>query len=982
MFKRLLGLYFILSCSNLFAQNNFLRHYSINEGLPSSETYMAMQDRKGYIWIASDLGVSRFDGYNFTVYTTAEGLTDNTVFSFHEDPKGRIWFYTFSGRLCYYYNDTIYGKELELNNQLHDLLKGHLISSIKVDAHDTILIATFNGLYKIIPSLENGATTWKKIEVLADKATFLLKDEYITCEAPVYHETLLITHSGKSKNDSLLTPWPAISVILLRRLPDQSLLLFYGTFTWRVFPNGRIVEAKNLDQVLDVYHENDSMVWISQKRHGVHLFNVDRLQQAEKSFLEEFSVTSTLKDHENGYWFTTLEDGVFYLPTTRFNHFPPVTDSMLYSESALFSIDTERIWLATRHKIFESKKQGKFKEVCPALLSKLPKPNKLVWWNGLKHSDGTTWLSTAGGVAILNKSDELIKYLDFAKDTTIEPHSRMTQEDRDMNVWSLNLSNLTKINHADLSIEKRVLLPARAGKMVVDTSGNVIITTIEGLYSYGKDSLHYWGRDNELFKQRFTDLKLCDGNLVAATKSAGLLIVTGDSVYRITVNNGLSTNMCRSICVDGPGMIWVGTNRGLNAISFSFNPFTTSIRQYTVADGLLNNDIDQVVKNGSIVWVRYKKGITAFDPLVATKNTVPPPVYITGLTLNNSPHTLQEQSVLDFGSSIGFNYTGLTYKVAGKQNYKYKLEGIDTSWTYSNSTSVQFSRLPPGNYIFKVLCINNSGLESSHPAIYRFTIRAPFYKKWWFSVIVFLLANAFVVIIAVLVVRRIRRREEAKTEMNRQIANHELQALRAQMNPHFIFNCLNAIQDFILRNDSSSARRYLSSFSKLIRKTLNHSRRHEITLAEEAEFVELYLGLEKMRFNNRFDYHVKFHNNINPESILIPSMIIQPFVENAVKHGKIGSMEKMGELKIDFFIKDDGLVCVIDDNGIGIQKSLKMKNRPSHTNETHAMDIMNDRMRTMSAVNQTGISYTVADKAEISSLQTGTIAQVFIPITK
>src|SRR4051794_25717817 len=136
MSKNILSLYFFLSTLGLFAQGDFLRHYSINEGLPASETYMAFQDSKGYIWIATDMGVSRFDGYNFNTYTTAEGLTDNVVFSFYEDPKGRIWFYTFSGRMCYFFNDTIYEKNIQVNDRLHNLLASGLLTSLYVDEHD------------------------------------------------------------------------------------------------------------------------------------------------------------------------------------------------------------------------------------------------------------------------------------------------------------------------------------------------------------------------------------------------------------------------------------------------------------------------------------------------------------------------------------------------------------------------------------------------------------------------------------------------------------------------------------------------------------------------------------------------------------------------------------------------------------------------------------------------------------------------------
>jgi ligand-binding sensor domain-containing protein len=156
MKRALLSIILALGFGLLPAQEGFLRHYSIGDGLPSSETYSAFQDSKGYIWIASDMGVSRFDGYNFKVFTTADGLTDNTVFKFFEDHYGRIWFYTFSGRLSYYFHDSIYGKDFAVNEQIRSFLGSDFIKNIRVDPADTIWLATTRGLLKMAPTFKNG----------------------------------------------------------------------------------------------------------------------------------------------------------------------------------------------------------------------------------------------------------------------------------------------------------------------------------------------------------------------------------------------------------------------------------------------------------------------------------------------------------------------------------------------------------------------------------------------------------------------------------------------------------------------------------------------------------------------------------------------------------------------------------------------------------------------------------------------------------
>src|ERR1043165_8373777 len=166
MQKSFLAFCLYIISATAVGQSSFLRHYSINEGLPSSETYQVFQDSKGYIWTTSDMGVSRYDGYNFMVYTRAEGLSDNVVFNCYEDPRGRIWFIPYNGRLCYFFHDSIYGADMELNTTLHNLLGHELITSLRVDEHDTLWIAAHNGFYKASPVTKQGRTTWGAIQVI------------------------------------------------------------------------------------------------------------------------------------------------------------------------------------------------------------------------------------------------------------------------------------------------------------------------------------------------------------------------------------------------------------------------------------------------------------------------------------------------------------------------------------------------------------------------------------------------------------------------------------------------------------------------------------------------------------------------------------------------------------------------------------------------------------------------------------------------
>ena len=206
---RLILIAVLVTCGLLSVAQLPFRHYSTNEGLPSSETYSAFQDSKGYIWIATDMGVSRFDGYNFKNYSTADGLADNTIFKFYEDNKGRIWFYSFSGRLSYYYNDSIHGADMLINEQLRATLKNGYLTGIRCLNNDTLLLGTFSGLLKIIPQNAGGINSWVKIEKLNNKNTYLFNDSSFATVEPQTATTIKLTTyvNNTQSNESIVNDW-------------------------------------------------------------------------------------------------------------------------------------------------------------------------------------------------------------------------------------------------------------------------------------------------------------------------------------------------------------------------------------------------------------------------------------------------------------------------------------------------------------------------------------------------------------------------------------------------------------------------------------------------------------------------------------------------------------------------------------------------------------------------------------------------------
>ncbi len=224
-----------------------------------------------------------------------------------------------------------------------------------------------------------------------------------------------------------------------------------------------------------------------------------------------------------------------------------------------------------------------------------------------------------------------------------------------------------------------------------------------------------------------------------------------------------------------------------------------------------------------------------------------------------------------------------------------------------------------------------------------------------------------------------QRQIQLNIEYDKKLTEIELKAIRAQINPHFIFNCLNSIQLFVMQRDYEYAQKYLSDFSYLIRKTLDFSRRNFITLTDEITYLNTYLGLEKMRFENKMEYDIRVDPALATAELEIPAMLLQPYVENAVKHGMTNPDQSIGQLIIRFQQLDaDVLECIIEDNGIGITRSRELRTLPKH-HQSSGMEISFNRAELLNKMYNTDIHIEIIDKSIRNFTESGTIVRILIP---
>jgi LytS/YehU family sensor histidine kinase len=330
---------------------------------------------------------------------------------------------------------------------------------------------------------------------------------------------------------------------------------------------------------------------------------------------------------------------------------------------------------------------------------------------------------------------------------------------------------------------------------------------------------------------------------------------------------------------------------------------------------------------------------------------------------------------------LTFSFVGIYHRNPEAVRYKWKLEGLNEEWSPALAQhEVTYSNLSPGEYIFKVLSCNEYNVWNNDPITFEFRILPPIWKTWWFmgfSVILCFFIVWFVFHSRYKKLKEESKREKEKLEMEKSIIELEQEAARLQMNPHFIFNSLNSIQGFIATNDAFQAKKYLAKFARLMRLILENAREEYIPLQNEADMLENYLELEKLSKNNKFEFSINLSKDINTETLEIPPMMIQPFVENAIIHG-IKRKEGQGRIEINFNTKSSLLICEVIDNGIGRQKSFETKDKNSKHKPT-GMLVTKKRLEQLKILTGFEAGYEIIDLMDDNSNPAGTKVVISIP---
>jgi ligand-binding sensor domain-containing protein len=929
-----------------------------------------MQDSKGYIWTSGNSGVCRFNGYEFKSFTMSNGLQDNSVFNMYEDSKKRIWFTSLVNRLCYYFNDSIY--PIDCNDSLHALLNYNLVTSIFVDANDTIWLGTKNNYYiKIKPAWDKKSIC--KVEVVSGKYIIQIDNGII-----FGGKTPILTDIHLYKKGVLISKIETKIVNESRRVPRfYALKLKNGTFIACIGPECLHFDQKKIlnktiekDQVISILEAKNGSVLCSTYKGLTHYSSSDFKNKHEVPQLSSKIVTGMYIDKENSLWISTEGYGLYSAFFRNFRYYS-VQNGLPDTKINSTGVNEQNLFLGHVNGLITIIGPDSLATIHPHYKNELNENPRAVSICSYKKQ---LYISSDLNISRLQKNElELLPKL-------VNQSVRKLIIRKDGTIWGTDYYRLINIGtFENPKMEKFSIDSTKIIQELEDRHGTIWVLTIKGVYTFDYTSSAVY-KVNKIFDIRCSDIaEDLNGNIWIATNGNGIIVKEKNETKHITIKEGLSSDVCRTILIDS-NVVWVGTNKGLCKITTD-KELSLTIENIYTKNGLITDEVNDLYKRDREIWVIHNDAISIFNPNQLKNNSTLPPIYLTSVVINGENYKDTIASSLNYNQNfLSFNFVGLSYKDAGNALYKYKLEGLDTNWHYTGYTQINYQTVPPGEYRFIVYASNNDGYWSSVPATFQFRILHPWWQTWTFIIAAIVLVFGLFFYIVRLRLNKIRKREEEKLKLKQRISETELQALRAQMNPHFIFNSINSVQYFMTENDAKSSQKYLAKFARLIRYVVDNSKPTVVPLKIELEALQLYLELESLRFEDRFEYAIHVDSLIDLDQYQIPSMLIQPYVENSIWHGLMHK-EGKGRIDVNLVLVDHVIKCTVVDNGIGRKKSQEIKNKNRNgTKRSLGLTITENRLDIINQITNLNLSVAISDITDKNGNIAGTKVELTIPI--
>ncbi|MFT3980101.1 MAG: histidine kinase [Ferruginibacter sp.] len=519
----------------------------------------------------------------------------------------------------------------------------------------------------------------------------------------------------------------------------------------------------------------------------------------------------------------------------------------------------------------------------------------------------------------------------------------------------------------------------------IDEQGTLWVATKNGLCCLDTAGFLvkkvYQAGNNSLPSNECWSLGILPGNKLLIATQQGLCrmdIATGNFTSYTTAN-GLPSNACQKLMVDNNNNVWIKTSNGISFLKTTANSFVNFYKE----DGLPQNALEGTINKDSSGMIYFGDAalVLTVNPNEVPYNDNIPPVIITDALADGTQTPIlfdknnHKYIVTQSGnSSVSIQFAVLNFTSPQYNKYYYKLDTEDKNWHESDRGIASYINLPPGSYLLRVKGSNNSGIMNEEGDFIRIEV-----KPLWYQTLLFKLLLGFAA--GLLIVGIVKRRIQAikkQAALKQQVTETKMQALRAQMNPHFIFNSLNSIENFIMRNEKRLASDYLNKFARLIRMILDSSRNDLVPFAKDMDALQLYIDLEQLRFNHTFSCTTDIDTSLLQGDYKVPSLLIQPYVENAIVHGLAHSEAPNLQLTIKAAFDRGYIHYSIADNGIGRLQADIYNNRNKPYHKSVGMEITAERIARFNKDKITPGPVKITDLYDASGHPAGTLVEIWI----
>jgi len=950
--------------TKFYGQQLSFKLYNVNDGLPASSTYGVYQDKNGYLWICGLSGVSRFDGRQFINYSLADGLLSLHTNVVYQDTFGRLWTGTASGMSQFKNNRFV-------NYPTNDNLNNIYVFNFIETKDKRLWALTTKGAYEFADNV------WKKLSFYSGFENNMCRN-IIETNGKLYinYANDLVYRNKDGKWLHIASSQHYGSMFNVMSLQDHEIWVstinnIYIIRNHELVPLFKKKLTTNsyfsylIDSKKRLWLESENFLQISKPGDWQH-FSVSKVNQyGYPSSINEDSnhnvwigtieglvkikdISFTVIDRNNSallneiYNIAALPDNSLFLSCGQKNGLviysnnqykkikpPAAPDNKNYYKDPVdfFTFDNKNsLWMLTRFKKFLHFDGNKLQDFSSALKLKTT-----------EHVYDMKYVKSRNQFFIC--ADSTLLFGNSAKFSTFIPHNTGIPIIKPTRVYETK-NGLLLLYLDDIGVYE------------IDASNNLISlvkeTGIDGSKKGIELGVFFYEDANNNFWIFFPGLGLYQYGF---TKNKPPFLKN-----HFTTQDGLQSNNIISIISDRQNRLWIVSATGLDILQENKSDKWEVFNYANAEDLTLNrNDYERlIIDSAGNVLLSTPNKILKFHTAGINLFKEPPHIIIEKITLafketdwsklTDSLYgyfQLPFNPVLNFNqNSLGIFFNAIDFSTSSSNpEYSYKLLPFHTSWSIPAKTkSVSFAQLPPGKYEFMVRAKDRAS-GWSQPDVFRFTIAPPFWNEWWFRLMLIAFASFIIVSIFKARIQKIKHQISIQT----QLKELEMKALKAQMNPHFIYNSLNSIQALIANDKKEEGIHYIGSFSRLLRQVLDNSEKNVISLDKELETVSLYIQLEALRLDMQLQYEKIIAEDIVPEFEKIPPLILQPFVENALWHG-LSRKEGEKEIKISIIAKGDWLIFDITDNGIGRLKVQELKNNSILLHESKAIDITRRRL--------------------------------------